>query len=88
MRQLIADMREEWLGLDQRIAALDNEFVSHARADADARRLATIPGIGVLNATALLAESATPMPSPVAAISRLGSDWSRVRSRPEEGRVW
>jgi transposase len=55
MRQLIADMREEWLGVDQRIAALDNEFVSHARADADARRLATIPGIGVLNATALLA---------------------------------
>src|SRR3954452_14433711 len=25
MRQLIADMRAEWLGLDQRIAVLDNE---------------------------------------------------------------
>jgi transposase len=34
---------------------LDNEFVAYARSDADARRLATIPGSGVLNATALMA---------------------------------
>ena len=32
----------------------DNEFAARARNDADARRLATIPGIGVLNATALV----------------------------------
>lgn len=55
MRQLIDDMRAEWRKLDQRIASLDNEFVTRARSDADARRLATIPGIGVLNATALVA---------------------------------
>jgi transposase len=36
-------------------AAFDNEFAAFARSDADARRLATIPGIGVLTATALLA---------------------------------
>ncbi|HEX5845800.1 MAG TPA: IS110 family transposase [Rhodoplanes sp.] len=53
--RLIDDMRAEWLELDRRIAALDSEFAAHARSDADARRLATIPGIGVLNATALLA---------------------------------
>jgi transposase len=55
MRQLIDEMRVEWVELDRRIVALDNEFAAHARTDADARRLATIPGIGVLNATALVA---------------------------------
>jgi transposase len=53
--RLIDDMRTEWLELDRRIAAFDSEFAALARSDADARRLATIPGIGVLNATALLA---------------------------------
>jgi hypothetical protein len=52
---LIDDMRAEWLELHRRIAAFDNEFTAYARSDADARRLATIPGIGVLKATALLA---------------------------------
>ena len=55
MRQLIDDMRAEWLKLDQRIASLDDEFATRARYDADAQRLATIPGIGVPNATALAA---------------------------------
>jgi transposase len=55
MRRLIEDMRAEWLEMDRRIATFDNEFAACARHDADARRLATIPGIGVLNATALVA---------------------------------
>jgi transposase len=55
MRQLIDDMRAEWRELDRRIAAFDNEFAAQARNDPAARRLATIPGIGVLNATALVA---------------------------------
>jgi transposase len=55
VRRLIDDMRAEWLALDRRIATLDNEFAARARSDTDARRLATIPGIGVLNATALVA---------------------------------
>jgi transposase len=55
MRELLGAMREEWAELDVRIAALDREFVETARASAPARRLATIPGIGALNATALTA---------------------------------
>jgi transposase len=55
MRQLIDDMREQWRELDRRIAAFDAEFVATARSDEAARRLSTIPGIGVLNATALVA---------------------------------
>jgi transposase len=45
---LIKDMREEWCDLDRRICAFDNEFAARAREDEGARRLATIPGIGVL----------------------------------------
>jgi len=55
IRRLIDDMRAEWLELDRRISAFDSEFAAYARSDADARRLSTIPGIGVLNATALVA---------------------------------
>jgi len=55
IHRLIEDMRAEWLELDRRIAAFDNEFAACARNNADARRLTTIPGIGVLNATALVA---------------------------------
>lgn len=55
MRILIADIRTQWQELDRRIAAFDAEFVAFAKEDQDARRLSTIPGIGVLNATALTA---------------------------------
>lgn len=55
MRVLIEDLRAEWRNLDERIAGFDAEFVQMARENAAARRLATIPGIGVINATALMA---------------------------------
>jgi transposase len=54
-RRLIDDMRAEWGELDRRIAAFDDEFAACARSDEAARLLATIPGIGILNATALTA---------------------------------
>ena len=40
---------------DKRIRELDREIARRAREDADARRLMTIPGIGPITATALLA---------------------------------
>ena len=55
IRQLVNDLREEWQTLDGRIAVFDGEFVSQARTDEAARRLATVPGIGSINATALVA---------------------------------
>lgn len=55
MRALVAEIRAEWRDLDRRIDALNAEFAACARADDTARRLVTIPGIGVLNATALIA---------------------------------
>jgi len=54
-RDLLLDMRAEWSALDRRIDALDQEFAQLARTDEVARRLTSIPGIGALNATALVA---------------------------------
>jgi transposase len=54
-RLLIEDQRAEWRELDRRILAFDEEFAREARTDETARLLTTIPGIGPLNATALVA---------------------------------
>src|SRR3978361_1028917 len=54
-RLLIEDQRAEWRELDRRILAFDEEFAREAGADEAARLLLTIPGIGPLNATALVA---------------------------------
>jgi transposase len=55
IRIMVDDMRLEWRELDSRISALDDEFAERARTDEIGCLLSTIPGIGVLNATALAA---------------------------------
>jgi transposase len=55
IRSLIADMRAQWMELDRRIRAFDAEFVAFLRDTSDARLLASIPGIGPLIASALIA---------------------------------
>jgi transposase len=55
LRLLVTDMRSEWAELDRRIGAFDEEFAASARTDEAARRVAPIPGIGPVNATALVA---------------------------------
>lgn len=55
MEFLLRDMRTRWEELDRRIAAFDAEFAAMVRTDDRARRLTGIPGIGALNATALVA---------------------------------
>ena len=55
VRQLISELRAEWRELDVKIEVLNGEFVKLARQDTAARRLTSIPGVGVLNATALIA---------------------------------
>lgn len=55
LRELVTEIRAEWRDLDRRIDALNAEFTARVREDEAARQLVTIPGIGVLNATALVA---------------------------------
>ncbi len=55
MRALVARLRTHWQALDDEIAALDRHILSSARTHPGARWLMTIPGIGALIATALVA---------------------------------
>ncbi len=55
IRLLIEDMLVRWQALDERIAAFDAEFAAEANRNEAVRRLTSIPGIGALNATALVA---------------------------------
>ena len=55
IRRLVGEMREEWRSLDERIGDFDAEFAAEARKDARMSRLLSVPGIGALNATALVA---------------------------------
>ncbi|MFD0982851.1 IS110 family transposase, partial [Tropicimonas aquimaris] len=55
MAFLLEDMFSRWADLDRRIKSFDAEFAAMTRSDERARRLTGIPGIGALNATALVA---------------------------------
>jgi len=52
---LLQDLRDEWAELDRRIASYDDELVTLTSEDELARHLVAVPGIGVINATALVA---------------------------------
>ena len=55
MIMLVADARTQWAELDRRIAAFNAEFIRWTKENEDARRLATIPGVGATIASALIA---------------------------------
>jgi transposase len=55
IRSLLEDILVRWQAFDERIAAFDAEFAAEAKHNEAARRLTSIPGIGALNATALVA---------------------------------
>ncbi len=74
---LVDDMRAQWDELDRRIGAFDDEMVQSARSDEAARRLTSIPGIGALNAMALIAAIGHGETSPEHEIWPPGSGWCR-----------
>lgn len=55
MRQLLAELRAHWSALDTQIAQYTREIELAARRSDDCQRLITIPGVGPLGATALIA---------------------------------
>jgi len=55
MRNLVADLWTEWKSLDQQIRASDLEVEQIATSDPACQRLRSIPGIGPLIATAIVA---------------------------------
>src|ERR671938_600857 len=54
-RVILTVLVEELRSLDERVAVLDREIARHAKENAVARRLMTIPGIGAVTAAALTA---------------------------------
>lgn len=59
-REVFRVMIESVRALDERIRLLDREITRRAREDETARRLMTIPGVGPITATALLALAPPP----------------------------
>lgn len=59
-RQLIADLREQWLERDARIERYSQELQAVAREHPVCRLLQTIPGIGPVNATLLYSHAGDP----------------------------
>lgn len=60
LRDLLAELAGEWEGLGARIERLTGDLGLLARDDALARRLATIPGVGPLIATAMVCKGLDP----------------------------
>jgi transposase len=55
VKKLLRMLREQWRALDAEVAELEEELHQIARVDAACSRLATIPGIGLITATAIVA---------------------------------
>jgi transposase len=55
LHALLLRARAAWRRLDTEIGELDRQLLAHARTDARCRRLMTIPGLGPITATALVA---------------------------------
>ncbi|MEZ5657795.1 MAG: IS110 family transposase [Burkholderiaceae bacterium] len=55
MRRILADMRADLSAMEERIALVTNEIKALGARDDQIRRLMTIPGVGCLGATALVA---------------------------------
>ena len=58
-RPILQLLVEQLRFLDERVALLDRELAQRAREDAEAKRLMTVPGIGPITATALVALAPT-----------------------------
>jgi len=86
IHRLVSDMRLRWSALDERIADLDAEFTDAARTDERIRRLLTIPGIGALIATALVAAVGNARPSSAVETLPRGWAWCHGRRRPGASR--
>lgn len=79
---LLAELREEWRELDGRVEALTQEIERAAKSDPACRRLQTIPGVGPMIASALVAAIGDGSASSVGVISRPGSASYRTSTPP------
>ena len=55
MVRIIEDLAGDWRGLDERVESLSNEIETIARQDAGCERLMSVPGIGPIISSAMVA---------------------------------
>jgi hypothetical protein len=83
MLRLVEDLAGDWRRLDARIEDLSSEIEALAQQDQACVRLMTVPGIGPIISSAMVAAIGRATCSPKAATSVPGSGWSRNKSRRE-----
>ena len=55
MMRIVADLASDWRQLDERIEAVTNEIETLAKSDSSCRRVMTVPGIGPIISSAMVA---------------------------------
>lgn len=60
VRRVLGELVEQLGDLDERIGRLDRQILAWHKADPESRRLATIPGVGPITASAIVASLAEP----------------------------
>src|SRR5262249_35650158 len=80
MIRLMEDLAGDWRRLDERIEGLSGEIDAVAHQDAGCERLMSVPGIGPITSSAMVAAGGAGMRSTRAATSRRGWGWSQSRS--------
>jgi len=80
MIRLIEELADDWRRLDDRVDAVTSEVQPLARQDECCRRLTSVPGIGALTASAVVATIGKARRSARAATLELGSGWCRSNS--------
>jgi transposase len=80
MVRIVADLAGDWRQLDERIEPVTDEIETLAKSDDGCRRVMTVPGIGPIISSAMVAATRH---SQEAGISRHGSGSSPSKCRPE-----
>jgi transposase len=83
MVRVIEDLAGDWRQLDERIEGLSSEIETVARQDAGCERLMSVPGIGPIISSAMVAAIGTGDAFTRGATSLPGWAWSPSRCRPE-----
>src|SRR5205085_537639 len=83
MLRIVEDLAGDWRRLDERIDGLSDEIMTLARQDKGCERLMTVPGIGPIISSAMVAAIGSGDAfSKGRATSGLGSAWYPSRCRP------
>jgi hypothetical protein len=92
MVRIVEDLACDWRGLDERVEGLSNEIETIARQDAGCERLMSVPGIGPIISSAMVA--ARPgenlptgwRPQSVWAVLELAGSWNGPALPPHRSR--